>query len=125
MNGFTNIAAPLSRLLLAGFWLHSGYAKTDNIAGLQGYMAKFSIPDILAWPVVALEIAAGIMILTGFFSRYASLALAVFCITAAVIFHSELGDRIQFILFAKNFAIAGGLLMIVAHGPGPMALNQR
>lgn len=117
-------AAPLGRLLLGVFWIYFGYTKIGGIEGLQGYMASFGVPGILAYGVILLEIVGGLMILAGFYSRLASIALAGFSVLTAVIFHNNLGDQIQLILFAKNFALAGGLLMIVANGPGKLSINQ-
>jgi len=42
-----------------------------------------------------------------------------------VLFHGELGDQTQFIMFMKNIAIAGGFLFLVANGPGALALDNR
>ena len=88
-------------------------------------MGKFGVPAFLAWPVVALELIGGIMILLGFFSRYAALALVAFTVVTTLIFHSELGDRTQLLFFAKNFALVAGLLLLVANGPGGQAINQK
>ena len=125
MDSISNIAGLVGRILIAVFWIYFGYTKIGGIEGLQGYMGKFGVPAVLAWPVIILELVGGIMILLGFFSRYAALALALFCVVTAVIFHSELGDRTQLILFAKNFAMAGGLLLLVSNGPGSPAINQK
>lgn len=57
-------------------------------------------------------------------SRYAALALAVFSLIAAVIFHFNFADQTQAIMFMKNLAIAGGLLMVFAAGPGAYAVRQ-
>lgn len=125
MNGISNIAGLIGRIILAVFWIYFGYTKIGGIEGIQGYMENFGIPGVLAWPVVALELGGGILLLLGFFSRFASLLLAGFCVMSAVIFHADFGNQTQLILFAKNIAIAGGLLLIVANGPGPMAINQK
>ncbi|MEP1443680.1 MAG: DoxX family protein [Hyphomicrobiales bacterium] len=124
MNSISTIAGLVARVFLGGFWIYFGYDKIDGIEGLQGYMGSFGVPKFLAWPVVALELIGGIMILLGFFSRYAALALALFTVAAAVIFHNEFANIEQFRYFTKNFAIAGGLLLLVANGPGRGAINQ-
>jgi putative oxidoreductase len=44
---------------------------------------------------------------------------AGFCVVAAVLYHNP-SDPAQMTNFLKNFAIAGGLLMLFTHGPaGP------
>ena len=118
-------AAPLARLLIGAFWIYFGVTKIGGMEGLQGYMEAFGVPGILGWGVVVLEVVGGAMILLGFYARFAAIALAGFSVMTAVIFHANLADQTQLILFAKNFAIAGGLLMIVSNGPGHLAINQR
>ena len=125
MDSISTIAGLVARVILGVFWIYFGYTKIGGIEGLQGYMGKFGVPTFLAWPVVALELIGGIMILLGFFSRYAALALAAFTVVTTLIFHSELGDRTQMLFFAKNFALVAGLLLLVANGPGRGAINQK
>ena len=43
---------------------------------------------------------------------------------AAALFHGNLGDQMQAILFWKNVALAGGFLMLMAHGPGAYSLES-
>lgn len=120
--------APLSlvaRIFLAAIFIQAGAGKIPGYAGTQGYMAKFGVPGELLPLVIALEIAGGVAILIGLYSRLAGLALALFTIAAAVMFHSEVGDRMQLIHFMKNVAIAGGLLLLAANGPGRFAVNDR
>ena len=58
-------------------------------------------------------------------TRVAGLGLAVFSIVSAVIFHADFSNPVEQIMFMKNLAIAGGLLLIVAHGPGRLSLDAR
>jgi putative oxidoreductase len=120
--------APLSlvaRILLAAIFIQAGAGKIPGYAGTQAYMAKFGVPGELLPLVIALEIAGGVGILIGLYSRLAGLALALFTLAAAVMFHDEVGDRTQMIMFMKNVAIAGGLLLLAANGPGRFAVNDR
>jgi len=48
-----------------------------------------------------------------------------FSILTALIFHSNLADQMQYFLFMKNVALAGGFLLLVANGPGTIALDAR
>ena len=49
--------------------------------------------------------------------------LAGFCIATAVLFHIKLGNRNELLHFEKDLAIAGGLLVLFAHGAGRWALD--
>lgn len=120
--------APISlvaRILLAAIFIQAGAGKFPGYAATQAYMAKMGVPGELLPLVIALEIGGGVAILIGLYARLAGLALALFTLAAAVLFHGEAGDRMQMILFMKNVAIAGGLLLLAANGPGRFAVNDR
>ena len=97
----------------------------EAYAGTQGYMAAMGVPGMLLPLVILLEVGGGLAVLLGWQTRCASYALAGFTVIAAIIFHRNLGDQMQMILFMKNFAIAGGLLLLAEHGAGALSLDNR
>jgi uncharacterized membrane protein YphA (DoxX/SURF4 family) len=48
---------------------------------------------------------------------------AAFCVATALLFHTKIGVRNELLHFEKDLAIAGGLLVLVAHGAGAWALD--
>lgn len=88
-------------------------------------MESHGVPGALLPLVIAAEILLPLAVVAGFMTRWAALALAGFCIAAAVLFHLEPGDRMQMINFMKNVTIAGGFLILAAAGPGAWALDNR
>jgi putative oxidoreductase len=121
-------AIPLAgRILLALPFILSGVGKLAAPAATQGYIAAMSVPLPVVAYVVALvvEIGGGALLLLGYRTRIVALALAVFSIGAALLFHHDLGDQNQFIHFMKNVMLAGGLLQIVAFGAGSISLDNR
>ena len=67
----------------------------------------------------------GLALIAGWQTRIAAFLLAGFTLLAAIIFHTDFANQVQYLFFMKNLAIAGGLLALVAHGPGPLALDTR
>jgi putative oxidoreductase len=117
----------IGRVLLAVIFILSGVSKLANPAGTQAYIAAVGLPLPLLGYIVALvvEIGGGVMLLLGYRTRVAAIALAVFTVAAAVLFHHAFGDQNQFIHFMKNLAIAGGLLQVAAFGAGAFSLDNR
>ncbi len=120
------------RLLLALMFILAGISKFGGLEGTAGYIASkgLPLPGVLAFAVAALEVVAGVMLVVGFKARWAALALAVFTIVATVIFHAYWAmpaeqQFVQQLMFMKNLAVAGGLLMIVALGAGPLSFDNR
>jgi putative oxidoreductase len=74
--------------------------------------------------VIALELGGGLAILAGGFTRWIALALAAFSLVSAALFHADFGDAGQAINFWKNVAMAGGFLMLAAHGAGAYSLDH-
>lgn len=120
----TAAAALLGRLLLAALFILEGWSKVTAYGPTVAYMQAFGVPALLAPPVIALEIGGGLMLAVGWQTRIAALALAVFCVLAAVLFHGGLADRSQVLHFEKDLAIAGGLLVLFAFGAGRYAIDR-
>lgn len=115
----------LARLFLAQIFLISGIGKIGAYAGTQAYMEAMGVPGALLPLVILLEVGGGLAIVIGWKTQWAALALAVFSLAAAAIFHNNLADQIQMIMFLKNIAIAGGFLLLFAHGAGAYSLDNR
>jgi putative oxidoreductase len=121
-----NAIVLIARILLAHIFLLSGFGKLGaGYAGTQGYMVNMGVSGDLLPLVIALEIGGGLALIAGLFTRWTALALAAFCIVGAVIFHRNFGDQMQMIMFMKNFAMAGGLLMLYVHGAGALSVDAK
>ena len=115
----------IGRVLLAHIFLLAGISKITGYAGTQGYMESMGVPGMLLPLVILLEIGGALALIVGWQTKWAAWALAAFSIIAALVFHSNFTDQMQSILFMKNLAMAGGLLVLAAHGPGSLSLEKR
>jgi putative oxidoreductase len=134
-------AAILGRLLITPIFLFSAVHKLMNweptvqslAAELQKSLGR-ELPDPL--PAVLLGIAAGVellgglMVLFGCGARLGAFALVLFLIPTSLVFHDfwtftgeEQMNQMQH--FMKNVTIMGGLLMVMALGPGRCSVDHR
>lgn len=125
MTQLHNAADVTGRILLAAIFILAGFGKITGYEGTAAYMASQGVPTQLLPLVILLEIGGGLAIVLGLFTRLMALALAGFSIASALLFHFNLADQMQFILFFKNLAMAGGFLLLAVHGAGAWSLDAR
>jgi putative oxidoreductase len=132
MIDMQNSTLLLGRLLLAALFVPAGIAKLTGYSGTVGYIASVGLPfpELAAVLAAAVEIGAGLALVVGLQTRAAALALAGFTIGASVFFHDYWAmpadqQMMQQLLFNKNVAIVGGLLVLAAAGAGAWGLDAR
>ena len=113
----------LARILLASIFLVSAATNLQSYAASVEYMAGLGVPAA-ALPVVLLQIGCGLCILGGIFTRAAAGLLAVLALVTAAVFHRHITVDNNLVDFMKNLAIAGGLVMLVANGPGRYSIRE-
>jgi len=122
----TNDLADLGgRILLAAIFLISGVGKIGAFAQTAGYMAAVGLPGALLPAVIAFEVLGAIAIIVGWKTRLTAILLAGFTLVSGLLFHSNFADQMQMIMFLKNVSIAGGFLLLAAHGAGALSLDRR
>lgn len=78
----------LLRLALGLMWLsHALVLKllTFGIPGLSAWLGSVGLPPAMAWPLVVVETAGGLLVLLGWHGRWASLALLPILLGATVL----------------------------------------
>jgi putative oxidoreductase len=120
-----NLAELAGRILLSGLFLLSGLGKLGAYAGTSAYMSSLGVPGALLPVAIATEVLGALAIILGWQTRVTAFLLAGFSLLTALVFHNNFADQIQMIMFLKNISIAGGLLLLVAHGAGPLSVDRR
>jgi len=111
MEKYMNLAG---RIMMAIIFVVAGFNKIGGYEGTQAYMESMGVPGGLLPLVILLEAGGGIALILGLYTRWVALALAAFTLVTGIIFHSDFSDQMQMIMFMKNIAMAGGLLVIAA-----------
>ena len=119
MNTSSVLLFAAGRALLGILFFISGLTKMFGFAGVSGWMASAGLPapDVLLSVTIAIEVIGGLMLITGWRARWASLALALFLIPVTAIFHGfwsadASNFQEQLTAFLKNTAILGGMLLV-------------
>ena len=106
----------VGRGLIASLFIISGvYSLFFNFNGFSGAIAAKNLPfpTILAIFVLSLKILAGTFLVFNYHAYLATISLIGFTALATVIYHNGFVDASQFNNMMKNFAIIGGLLLLL------------
>ena len=132
---FTSLQNPLAlvgRLLLALLFLPAGISKIGGFAGTVGYIASkgLPMPSVAAVIAIIVEVVGAVALIAGFGTRWAALALAGFTFIPTFLFHNFWAMpaeqvMMQQLMFFKNIAVVGGLLVLAAHGAGAWSVDAK
>lgn len=129
---YANAAAPAGRILLALIFIVSGIGKITGYAATAATMAAKGLPlvEILLPLTIATELGGSLLLVVGWKARWAAALLFLFLIPTTLIFHAFWGiepklAHMQQIHFLKNVAIMGGMLMVLALGPGAWSMDRK
>jgi putative oxidoreductase len=112
-----------ARLLLAFIFIHEGVFLLANFDSAASAMSKLGVPSPALVATIALQLFAGLAIALGMFTRLGAVALALFCLATAFLFHQHFGVRDELLHFEKDLAIAGGMLVLWVHGAGRWSID--
>jgi len=125
INTLSPAADAAGRVLLASLFLFEAIVKLRGYDLAAQYMAAYGVsPGLLPFAIAA-ELGCGTLIVLGWQTRFAALALSGFCLMAAAIFHTKFSDTNQTLHFAKDIALAGALLFVAGRGAGRFSLDAR
>ncbi|MCB1369329.1 MAG: DoxX family protein [Rhodobacteraceae bacterium] len=132
MINLSSLAALAGRVLIALVFIPAGFGKFGDIAGTMAYTASGGLPGVFGLGAGALELLGGLAILVGWQTRWAALGLAGFALLAGYLYHyvpaqglEGFDAVLQTLMFQKNLAIAGGLLILAGLGAGGLSLDAR
>ena len=103
----------IGRSLIAVLFLGGAVQKLLAPAQVKEMIAGLGLPAELVWPVALFNLLAGVALIAGFHLRPLALVLAFYCMATSY-FHFIPADGWQMSIFVKNWAIAGGLLILAA-----------
>ena len=122
MNDAFNLTG---RMLIALLFIAGAVQKATDAGPVQQMIGSLGLPPWLVWPVALFDLVAAIGIVAGPGVRVWAVLLALYCLLTSW-FHWQLRiDPWQVTIMVKNWAIAGGLLILAAQGPGRLSLGWK
>jgi putative oxidoreductase len=128
-----NVSAVLGRFLLSAVFFVSAYRKFEDPGAVATRIAEAAakaawVPEavalgvrdaapLLAWAAISFEVLGAFCLITGFKKELGAALLLIFLLPTTFLFHPP-SDPAQQTQFLKNLAIMGGLLLVIASGPG-------
>lgn len=130
LTSLQNPLALIGRILLALLFVPAGFGKIAGFSKTVGAIAGkgLPLPELAAAATIGVELGLGLLLLVGFQTRWAALAMAVFTFVITFIFHNfwdapAAQVMAQQMNFFKNLAIVGGLLSVAAWGAGAWGID--
>ena len=112
-----DLAVLLGRVLIAVLFVGGAVQKGSDPSAVEALLAGRGWPVWLVWPALMFNVAAAAALISGLWLRPMAVILAGYCVVTSL-FHYIPSDPWQMSIFVKNFAIAGGCLILAAHGAG-------
>ena len=125
------VVALTGRIALAAVFIFEGVHKLTSLDATAAYMARGGlplVPALLALSVLV-ELGGGLALAVGWKARWAAAAIAGFIVPVTLVFHVPFvtdaqAGGMQTMQSLKNLAILGGMLLVVAFGPGRYSLDR-
>lgn len=128
MNKNKEIMKFFARLLIALVFLLAGIGKVTGFEGTIAFMQAFGITTATALILILaiiFELGGSFFVLFGYRTKLGALMLIIFTVIVTSIFHLDFANQLQFTLFLKNLAIIGGLVYVMAEGPGYISFDAK
>jgi putative oxidoreductase len=120
MQNVTKLFYPAGRAFLGALFFISGINKILGFSYVAGWMASSGVPaaNLLLAVTIAIEVAGGLMLITGYKPRLAAIVIALFLVPVTLVFHAfwsadAANYQNQLTQFLKNIAILGGMLLVI------------
>ena len=127
-----DVIALVGRICLVLLFIWSGWNKIGGFEGTAGYVGSkgLPMPAVLTALTIVIELGLGLLILIGWQTRWAALLIALWLIPTTLLFHNFWAvppEQIaaQKINFMKNLSLFGGMLLLMAFGPGRLSVDGR
>lgn len=122
----------LARMMIATIFIFEAYDSISFYGKTKNTMTAYGITwnqDFLLITVISLLVIGAILVLLGYYANLGAVLLLCYMVPVTLIVYSFWNDpqdvkHIQSIMFMKNIAIIGGLLLLMVNGAGKWSVNR-
>lgn len=122
----------VGRVLISFIFLFDAFDSIFYFKDTKETMASYGLnwnQDLLLFGGIFLLLAGGTLVLIGYRSSFGAILLLLYWVPVTFIVHSFWNDpddirRFQSVMFTKNMAIVGGLLMVLVNGSGRYSVRR-
>lgn len=122
----------LARIMLSAIFIFEVYDSISFYAKTKETMTAYGLSwnqDFLLISVITCLTLGAILVLIGYYANLGAVLLLCYIIPVTLIIYSFWNDpqevqRIQSIMFMKNVAIIGGLLLLMVNGAGKYSVKR-
>ena len=122
----------LARVCLAFIFLYEAYDSIFYFQETKAKMISYGLswnPNFLLVAAIIILVLGGTLLLIGYRTSFGVFLLMLYWIPLTLVIHSFWNDpepekRLQAILFMKNIAILGGLLMVYVNDSGRYSIKR-
>lgn len=127
-----NVIDLLGRILLSFIFFYDAYDSIFYYKDTKAKMTEYGLTWRQDWLIVGaivFLVLGSLMLLLGYRARTGAVLLLLYFIPVTFIAHSYWNDpepirRLQALLFTKNIAIMGALLLVWANGTGRFSIKR-
>lgn len=122
----------IGRVFLSMIFFFEAYDSIAFFKQTKNTMTAYGLTwnqDLLLYSVIVVLVLGAILILIGYYANLGAILILLYWIPVTFIIFSFWNDpvevrRIQSIMFMKNIAIAGGLLILIVNGSGKISVKR-
>lgn len=122
----------IGRVLISFIFLFDAFDSIFYFKDTRETMIIYGLtwhPDFLLISGILILLLGGTLVLIGYRSGFGAILLLLYWVPVTFIVHSFWNDpedirRLQSVLFTKNLAIIGGLLMVLVNGSGRFSVRR-
>lgn len=117
----------LARIFISATFFTYAIKLIEDFGSWQTYVNTYNLSfgtNFLLYSAVAVLILGSALVLLGYRPKFGAFLLLLFIIPDTLVFHLDFSEVMNQVIFTKNIAIIGGLMMVAVNGSGRFSVKK-